>query len=286
MSVGDLSLPIVVTGANETSLLASVARMRQSLLDMVVRIGTSSEAVMSGTSQIAAGNTDLSARTEQQAASLQETAAGIEELTATVKQNSENARQANGLADNANQVALEGRRIVGQVVDTMSGIQESSGKIAEIIGIIEGIAFQTNILALNAAVEAARAGEEGRGFAVVASEVRSLAQRSSSAAKDIKALIEASGSRVETGAELVASAGETMEKVGIAIQRVTDIMGEIASASHEQSRGIEQINQAITQMDEVTQQNAALVEEAAAAAGSLEHQAQQLRTAVSVFRTA
>ncbi|MDR6374646.1 methyl-accepting chemotaxis protein [Paraburkholderia caledonica] len=286
MSVGDLSLPIVVTGANETSLLASVARMRQSLLDMVVRIGTSSEAVMSGTSQIAAGNTDLSARTEQQAASLQETAASIEELTATVKQNSENARQANGLADNANQVALEGRRIVGQVVDTMSGIQESSGKIAEIIGIIEGIAFQTNILALNAAVEAARAGEEGRGFAVVASEVRSLAQRSSSAAKDIKALIEASGSRVEAGAELVASAGETMEKVGIAIQRVTDIMGEIASASHEQSRGIEQINQAITQMDEVTQQNAALVEEAAAAADSLEHQAQQLRTAVSVFRTA
>ncbi|KAK42305.1 chemotaxis protein, partial [Caballeronia jiangsuensis] len=208
------------------------------------------------------------------------------ELTSTVKQNSENAKQASGLADNANVVANEGSAIVGQVVDTMAGIEESSAKIAEIIGMIEGIAFQTNILALNAAVEAARAGEQGRGFAVVASEVRSLAQRSSAAAKEIKDLIERSGNRVQAGTELVARAGETMQRVGTAIQRVTDIMGEIASASNEQSRGIEQVNQAISQMDEVTQQNAALVEEAAAAAGSMEDQAKQLTTAVGVFRTA
>jgi methyl-accepting chemotaxis protein len=286
MASGDLSVPIVPAPGDNRSLLASLARMRQSLLDMVARIGASSEAVTTGTTQIAAGNTDLSARTEQQAASLQETAASMEELTATVKQNSDNARQASGLADNANVVAREGSQIVGKVVNTMEGIQESSGKIAEIIGIIEGIAFQTNILALNAAVEAARAGEEGRGFAVVASEVRGLAQRSSSAAKDIKLLIEASGTRVAEGAELVSRAGETMEKVGFAIQRVTDIMGEIASASNEQSRGIEQINQAITQMDEVTQQNAALVEQAAAAAGSLEDQAKHLRAAVAVFHIA
>ncbi len=206
-------------------------------------------------------------------------------LTATVKQNSENAQQASGLADNANAVANEGSAIIGQVIQTMDGIEQSSGKIAEIIGIIEGIAFQTNILALNAAVEAARAGEQGRGFAVVASEVRSLAQRSSTAAKEIKDLIETSGTRVNEGTELVAQAGETMKKVGTAIQRVTDIMGEIASASSEQTRGIEQVNQAISQMDEVTQQNAALVEEAAAAAGSMEDQAKQLTAAVGVFRT-
>jgi methyl-accepting chemotaxis protein-1 (serine sensor receptor) len=198
----------------------------------------------------------------------------------------DNARQASGLADNARNVARQGSDVVSQVVETMAGIDESSRKIADIIGIIEGIAFQTNILALNAAVEAARAGEQGRGFAVVASEVRNLAQRSSAAAKEIKGLIEMSGTRVQAGTELVARAGDTMEKLGTAIQRVNDIMGEIASASQEQSRGIEQVNQAITQMDEVTQQNAALVEEAAAAAGSLEDQAEQLRATVSIFRTA
>ena len=286
MASGDLSERIVVGHAREASLLASLARMQQSLREMVVRIGASSDAVTSGTTQIAAGNNDLSARTEQQAASLQETAASMEELTATVRQNSENAREASGLADNANAVAREGSQIVGQVVHTMAGIQESAGKIGDIIGMIEGIAFQTNILALNAAVEAARAGEEGRGFAVVASEVRSLAQRSSSAAKDIRVLIEASGTRVEQGADLVSRAGQTMEKVGFAIKRVTDIMGEIASASNEQSRGIEQINQAITHMDDATQQNAALVEQAAAAAGSLETQAHHLREAVAVFHVA
>jgi methyl-accepting chemotaxis protein-1 (serine sensor receptor) len=209
----------------------------------------------------------------------------MEELTATVKQNAENAKQASGLADNASAVANEGSAIVSQVVETMTGIEHSSAKIAEIIGMIEGIAFQTNILALNAAVEAARAGEQGRGFAVVASEVRSLAQRSSTAAKEIRELIEMSGGRVQAGTELVARAGETMQRVGTAIQRVTDIMGEIASASNEQSRGIEQVNQAISQMDEVTQQNAALVEEAAAAAGSMEDQAKQLTAAVGEFRT-
>jgi methyl-accepting chemotaxis protein len=209
----------------------------------------------------------------------------MEELTATVKQNAENSRQASSLADDASTVANEGSAIVGKVVDTMTGIENSSAKIAEIIGMIEGIAFQTNILALNAAVEAARAGEQGRGFAVVASEVRSLAQRSSVAAKEIRELIETSGDRVHAGTELVARAGETMHRVGTAIQRVTDIMGEIASASNEQSRGIEQVNQAISQMDEVTQQNAALVEEAAAAAASMEDQAEHLSASVAVFRT-
>jgi len=209
----------------------------------------------------------------------------MEELTVAVGQNAENARQASVLADKASYVAKEGRAIVGQVVETMTGIEQSSGKIGDIIGIIEGIAFQTNVLALNAAVEAARAGEQGRGFAVVASEVRSLAQRSSTAAKEIKELIEASGARVETGTQLVARAGDTMQEVAMAVQKVTDIMGEIASASEEQTRGIEQVNRAISQMDEVTQQNAALVEQAAAAAGSMADQAEHLSSAVALFRT-
>ncbi|TDV33669.1 methyl-accepting chemotaxis sensory transducer with Cache sensor [Paraburkholderia caballeronis] len=284
MAAGDLGVPIALKPGDDSSLLASVARMRQGLTDMIARVRSGSDAVTVGTTQIAAGNTDLSSRTEEQAASLQQTAASMEELTAAVKQNSEHAHHASSLAHDATAVAAEGRTIVGEVVATMAGIAESSGKMAEIIGIIEGIAFQTNILALNAAVEAARAGEQGRGFAVVASEVRNLAQRSSTAAKEIKALIETSDGRVQSGSELVARAGDTMDKVGAAIQRVNDIMGEIASASHEQSRGIEQVNQAVMQMDEVTQQNAALVEEAAAAANSLNDQAEQLRTAVAVFR--
>jgi methyl-accepting chemotaxis protein-1 (serine sensor receptor) len=261
ISDGDLTHDVSIKTRDEMGqLLAGVATMKDKLAATVGTVRLSSEAIASASKQIAAGNTDLSSRTEEQAASLQETAASMEELTSAVKKNSENAKQASGLADNANVVANEGSVIVGQVVDTMAGIEESSTKIAEIIAMIEGIAFQTNILALNAAVEAARAGEQGRGFAVVASEVRSLAQRSSAAAKEIKGLIETSGNRVQAGTELVARAGETMQRVGTAIQRVTDIMGEIASASNEQSRGIEQVNQAISQMDEVTQQNAALVE--------------------------
>jgi methyl-accepting chemotaxis protein len=284
---GNLATRIDSDGRDETGqMLRSLGIMTESLSNTVGEIRMAAESVMSGARQIAQGNTDLSARTEEQAASLQETAASMEELTGTVRQNSESARQASGLADNARAVAKEGSEIVGKVVETMAGIEESSGKIADITAMIEGIAFQTNILALNAAVEAARAGEQGRGFAVVASEVRSLAQRSSVAAKEIKALIEISGSRVQTGTELVGRAGETMGKVGTAIQHVTDIMGEIASASVEQSRGIEQVNQAITQMDEVTQQNAALVEEAAAAAASLVDQAKRMHAAVAVFRTA
>ncbi|MEZ2354734.1 methyl-accepting chemotaxis protein [Caballeronia sp. RCC_10] len=284
---GDLTHRVDAVGRDElATLMLAVQAAFAKLSALANGIKESVDVIRTASGEIAAGSTDLSSRTEQQAASLEETAASMEELTATVKQNAENAKQASGLADNAGAVANEGTAIVGQVVETMTGIEQSSAKIAEIIGMIEGIAFQTNILALNAAVEAARAGEQGRGFAVVASEVRSLAQRSSAAAKEIKALIETSGDRVQSGTELVARAGETMQRVGTAIQRVTDIMGEIASASNEQSRGIEQVNQAISQMDEVTQQNAALVEEAAAAAGSMEDQAKHLSAAVAVFRTA
>jgi len=284
---GDLAHPVDAVGRDEiATLMLAVQAAFAKLSALANGIKESVDVIRTASGEIAAGSTDLSSRTEQQAASLEETAASMEELTATVKQNAENAKQASGLADNAGAVANEGTAIVGQVVETMTGIEQSSAKIAEIIGMIEGIAFQTNILALNAAVEAARAGEQGRGFAVVASEVRSLAQRSSAAAKEIKDLIETSGNRVQAGTELVARAGETMQRVGTAIQRVTDIMGEIASASNEQSRGIEQVNQAISQMDEVTQQNAALVEEAAAAAGSMEDQAKHLSAAVAVFRTA
>ncbi|MCW2005401.1 methyl-accepting chemotaxis protein-1 (serine sensor receptor) [Xanthomonas arboricola] len=255
------------------------------LAEIVGSIKTSAVSIKGAASEIAAGNQDLSQRTEQQAANLEETAASMEELTSTVKQNAEGARQANQLAIGAASVAAQGGDVVGKVVETMTGIEASSKKIADIISVIDGIAFQTNILALNAAVEAARAGEQGRGFAVVASEVRTLAQRSSGAAKEIKDLIDDSVQRVAEGSALVHTAGKTMGEVVASVQRVTDIMGEISAASQEQSAGIEQVNQTITQMDETTQQNAALVEEATAAARSLEDQAVQLTEAVAVFKT-
>jgi methyl-accepting chemotaxis protein len=235
-------------------------------------------------SEVAAGSQDLSSRTEQQASSLEETASSMEELTSTVKQNADNARQANVLAEAASQVALRGGAVIGQVVGTMSGIDSSAGKISDIIGVIDGIAFQTNILALNAAVEAARAGEQGRGFAVVATEVRNLAQRSAAAAKEIKALINDSTDKVANGSKLVAEAGATMQEIVDSVRRVTDIMGEITSASQEQTAGIEQINGAVVEMDHVTQQNAALVEEAAAAAEAMKEQAAKLNAAMAAFR--
>lgn len=282
---GDLTSDIEVSGTDETSqLLHALKNMNERLLDVVSRVRSSSESIASGSAQIAAGNTDLSQRTEEQAASLEETAASMEQLTATVKQNTENARQGNALAGNASEVAARGGQVVAQVVDTMHDISASSAKVSEIIAVIEGIAFQTNILALNAAVEAARAGEEGRGFAVVASEVRGLAQRSASAAKEIKELINQSVAKVEAGTSLVDNAGATMKEVVDSVKRVTDLMGEIASASVEQHTGIEQVNQAVIQMDEVTQQNAALVEEASAAAQSMASQSSTLRELVSIFR--
>ncbi|UYK78440.1 methyl-accepting chemotaxis protein [Xanthomonas sacchari] len=256
----------------------------EQLAAIVARIQTAAVSINGAASEIAAGNDDLSRRTEQQAASLEETAASMEELTSTVKQNAEHARQANQLANGAATVASQGGAVVGQVVETMSGIEASSKKIADIISVIDGIAFQTNILALNAAVEAARAGEQGRGFAVVASEVRTLAQRSANSAKEIKGLIDDSVGRVAQGSALVDQAGKTMQEIVTSVQRVTDIMGEIAAASQEQSAGIEQVNQTVTQMDETTQQNAALVEEATAAARSMEEQAGQLSQAVAVFK--
>ncbi|CAJ0787339.1 Methyl-accepting chemotaxis protein II [Ralstonia psammae] len=265
-------------------LMHAVSSMQTSLQQIIGQVRTGSDSIASATKQIAAGNADLSQRTEQQASSLEETASSMEELTSIVKQNADNARQASTLAVNASDIAVKGGEVVGRVVDTMAGINESSRKIADIIGVIEGIAFQTNILALNAAVEAARAGEQGRGFAVVAGEVRSLAQRSATAAKEIKALIGDSVGRVQNGSTLVAEAGTVIDEVVVAVRRVTDIMGEISAASEEQSSGIEQVNQAVTQMDQVTQQNAALVEQAAAAAESLEEQAEALRSAVAVFR--
>jgi methyl-accepting chemotaxis protein-1 (serine sensor receptor) len=287
IAAGDLRREVVVTSRDEMGqLLEGLARMRTSLLTTVRTVRSGSESIASATQQIAAGNTDLSSRTEEQASALQETASSMEELTGTVRQNADNARQASALAANASDIAGKGSAVVTQVVDTMREINGSSSKIADIITIIEGIAFQTNILALNAAVEAARAGEEGRGFAVVAGEVRSLAQRSSAAAKEIKELIDTSVARVRTGTTLVDEAGRTMNEIIGAVQRVTDIMGEIAAASEEQSSGIEQVSRAVTQMDEVTQQNAALVEEAAAAAQSLEDQAARLRQAVAVFQVA
>ncbi|NLP65672.1 methyl-accepting chemotaxis protein [Paraburkholderia sacchari] len=285
ISAGDLSRPIVVRSRDEMGeLLGGVARMQHSLSDTVRSVRGGTEAIATATRQIAAGNIDLSSRTEEQASALQETAASMEELTGTVKQNAENARQASALAASASDIANKGSRVVSEVVGTMGEINQSSAKIADIIAIIEGIAFQTNILALNAAVEAARAGEEGRGFAVVAGEVRSLAQRSSAAAKEIKGLIDTSVERVHAGSALVDEAGRTMAEIIGAVQRVTDIMGEISAASQEQSGGIDQMARAVTQMDEVTQQNAALVEEAAAAAQSLEDQASRLRAAVAVFK--
>jgi methyl-accepting chemotaxis protein len=285
VAAGDLSSQIDVTTKDETGrLMQALKDMNESLVGIVgqVRIGT--DTIATASSQIAAGNMDLSSRTEQQASSLEETAASMEELTSTVKQNADNARQANQLAETASNVAVKGGRAVSQVVDTMSAINSSSKKIADIIGVIDGIAFQTNILALNAAVEAARAGEQGRGFAVVAAEVRNLAQRSAAAAKEIKILIGDSVDKVEEGSKQVAEAGKTMDEIVGSVKRVTDIMAEITVASQEQTSGIEQINQAITQMDQVTQQNAALVEEAAAAAASLQEQASGLSQVVSVFK--
>jgi methyl-accepting chemotaxis protein-1 (serine sensor receptor) len=284
IAAGDLRRTVDTSSRDEMGLLMQgLARMQASLVATVRSVRSGSESIASATQQIAAGNIDLSSRTEEQASALQETASSMDELTGTVKQNADNARQASSLAANASEIANKGSRVVAQVVGTMGDINQSSAKIADIITIIEGIAFQTNILALNAAVEAARAGEEGRGFAVVAGEVRSLAQRSSAAAKEIKGLIDTSVERVQSGTSLVDEAGRTMAEIIGAVQRVTDIMGEIAAASEEQSSGIEQVARAVTQMDEVTQQNAALVEEAAAAAQSLEDQAAKLRQAVAVF---
>lgn len=283
---GELSKTLVVEGRSEIAVLAAhLVAMQQSLTTTVSHVRESSDAIYTGASEISMGNNDLSARTEQQAASLEQTAASMEELTATVKQNAENARQASQLATSASETAAKGGKVVDGVVQTMSEIAGSSKKIADIISVIDGIAFQTNILALNAAVEAARAGEQGRGFAVVAGEVRNLAQRSAQAAKEIKTLIEASVSRVDAGSHQVATAGETMHDIVNAVVRVTDIMAEIASASDEQSRGIDQIGLAVTEMDRVTQQNASLVQQSAAAAASLEEQANRLSQAVAVFRT-
>ncbi|EHU6072922.1 methyl-accepting chemotaxis protein [Escherichia coli] len=282
---GDLVKLIEVDGSNEMGQLAeSLRHMQGELMRTVGDVRNGANAIYSGASEIATGNNDLSSRTEQQAASLEETAASMEQLTATVKQNAENARQASHLALSASETAQRGGKVVDNVVQTMRDISTSSQKIADIISVIDGIAFQTNILALNAAVEAARAGEQGRGFAVVAGEVRNLAQRSAQAAREIKSLIEDSVGKVDVGSTLVESAGETMAEIVSAVTRVTDIMGEIASASDEQSRGIDQVGLAVAEMDRVTQQNAALVEESAAAAAALEEQASRLTEAVAVFR--
>ncbi len=281
---GDLSAEVVTRAGDMTSLLAGMKTMNDNLKRIVGEVRTGTESISTGSKQIASGNADLSSRTEQQASSLEETASSMEELTSTVKQNAENARQANQLAAGASEVAVKGGKVVGEVVSTMSSINESSKKIVDIISVIDGIAFQTNILALNAAVEAARAGEQGRGFAVVATEVRTLAQRSAAAAKEIKTLIGDSVHKVEDGSRLVDEAGRTMAEIVAAVKRVTDIMAEISAASQEQSSGIEQVNQAIVQMDQVTQQNAALVEEASAAAESMQEQARGLVAAVSVFK--
>ncbi|WGT62607.1 methyl-accepting chemotaxis protein [Variovorax paradoxus] len=282
---GDLSKEFETErGGDFGRLLRGMGEMEDTLTDVVTRIKASTDSIVVASGQITAGNHDLSSRTEQQASSLEETAASMEELTSTVKQNADNARQANQLALSASEVAVKGGSVVGQVVDTMASINASSKKIVDIIGVIDGIAFQTNILALNAAVEAARAGEQGRGFAVVASEVRSLAQRSAAAAKEIKGLIDDSVGKVDVGSALVSEAGKTMEEIVSGVKRVTDIIGEITAASHEQAQGIEQVNQAIAQMDQVTQQNAALVEEAAAAAQSLQEQAGNLSQVVATFK--
>ena len=285
VAAGDLSADIVVESRDEAGqLMHALREMNASLAKVVGEVRSGTETIATASGQIASGNQDLSSRTEEQASSLEETAASMEELTSTVKQNADNARQANQLAVSASEVAVRGGNVVGQVVDTMGSINASSKKIVDIIGVIDGIAFQTNILALNAAVEAARAGEQGRGFAVVASEVRSLAQRSAAAAKEIKTLIGDSVEKVEEGSKQVEEAGRTMEEIVGSVKRVTDIMGEITAASQEQTSGIEQINQAISQMDQVTQQNAALVEEASAAAQSLQEQAGSLVQSVSIFK--
>ena len=285
VSSGDLTSHIEVQSKDETGqLMSALKHMNNNLVNIVGQVRTGTETMASVSSEIAAGNLDLSSRTEQQASSLEETASSMEDLTSTVKLNANNARQANQLAINASEIASRGGAVVSEVVATMGSINESSRKIVEIISVIDSIAFQTNILALNAAVEAARAGEQGRGFAVVASEVRNLAQRSASAAKDIKGLIDDSVSKVSTGSELVDKAGQTMDEIVQSIGRVTEIMNQITDASDEQRAGIEQVNQAINQMDQVTQQNAALVEQAAAAADSMQEQSNKLAQVVSVFK--
>lgn len=285
IAAGDLTSPVHALRANEMGrLMAALARMQASLAAAVSQVRQGTAAITHGVREIASGNTDLSTRTEQQAATLEGTASSMEELTATVRQNADNARQASTLAENASEIAARGGDVVGQVVDVIADMSSSSKRIVDIIGAIEGIAFQTNILALNAAVEAARAGEEGRGFAVVAGEVRALAQRSAAAAKEIRELIGESVAKVQSGSELAARAGVTMAEIVRAARNVTGIVSEISVASEEQSRGIDQLNRAVTQMDNATQQNAALVEQAAAAAASLEEQARALDDAVAVFR--
>ncbi|WP_409026836.1 methyl-accepting chemotaxis protein [Janthinobacterium sp. SUN098] len=284
---GDLTVQVEVRSKDETGeLMQALKDMTASLLRIVTEVRGGTQAIATASRQIASGNLDLSARTEQQASSLEETASSMEELTSTVQQNAQNAHEANGLAASASTVAGKGGSVVAQVVDTMGSINDSSRKIVDIIAVIDGIAFQTNILALNAAVEAARAGEQGRGFAVVATEVRNLAQRSAGAAKEIKALINDSVAQVESGARLVDEAGHTMHEIVDSVHKVSSIVGHISSASDEQRAGIEQVNQAISEMDHVTQQNASLVEEAAAAAEAMQEQAARLADAVSVFRTA
>nr|WP_316642531.1 methyl-accepting chemotaxis protein [uncultured Roseateles sp.] len=285
IAAGDLTQSITVQGSDEAAELVEALRvMQQALREMVGQVRTSTEGINTASSEIATGNQDLSVRTEQTASNLQQAASSMEQLTSTVRQSADSARQANQLASTAAEVAQRGGSVVAQVVSTMDEINSSSKKISDIIGVIDGIAFQTNILALNAAVEAARAGEQGRGFAVVASEVRSLAQRSAEAAKEIKALIGTSVDKVESGSKLVANAGQTMGEIVASVKRVTDMIGEITAAASEQSDGISQVNSTVIQLDQMTQQNAALVEESAAAAESLKGQAQRLAQVVSTFR--
>ncbi|HZW22359.1 methyl-accepting chemotaxis protein [Noviherbaspirillum sp.] len=284
IAAGDLSQPVKVKPKDNSSLLFAMKTMQESLLGIVTKVRSGTDAIAMATNEMAAGNLDLSSRTEQQAASLEETASSMDELTSTVKQNADNARQANEMASVASEVAGKGGSVVAEVVSTMAAINESSRKIVDIIGVIDGIAFQTNILALNAAVEAARAGEQGRGFAVVAAEVRTLAQRSAAAAKEIKGLIGDSVDKVHAGTALVDQAGATMQEVVTSVKRVADLIGEITLASQEQNNGIDHVNKAIAQMDQVTQQNAALVEEAAASADAMHKQAEELASAVQVFK--